>query len=65
MGVEDDSTALEVGHSGINFYAGTVRLWDTFLKDEEINEYMNYWVLPDEVSQRGHLIGSGVFRRMN
>lgn len=61
MGVEDDSTALEVGHSGINFYAGTVRLWDTFLKDEEINEYMNYWVLPDEVSQRGHLIGEWRF----
>lgn len=61
MGVEDDSTALEVGHSGINFYAGTVRLWDTILKDEEINEYMNYWVLPDEVSQRGHLIGEWRF----
>ena len=42
MGVEDDSTALEVGHSGIN-------------------EYMNYWVLPDEVSQRGHLIGEWRF----
>ena len=28
---------------------------------EEINEYMNYWVLPDEVSQRGHLIGEWRF----
>lgn len=61
MGVEDDSTALEVGHTGINFYAGSVRLWDTFLKDEDINEYMNYWVLPEGAAQRGHLIGEWHF----
>ena len=61
MGVEDDSTALEVGHTGINFYVGSVRLWDTFLKDEDINEYMNYWVLPEGAAQRGHLIGEWHF----
>ncbi|BDI74221.1 alkaline phosphatase family protein [Paraprevotella clara] len=61
MGVENDSSALTIGHSSLNFYTATVRLWSTLLGDEYINECLSLWTLPENYSQREHLLAEWRF----
>lgn len=61
MGVENDSSALVLGRSPLDFYTSTIRLWSTVLGDEYINECLSLWTLPENYSQREHLLAEWRF----